>query len=253
MKILCLLKHVPDPNAVTFDRDGKLSPNIARAVNEYDEYGLEAALTIKEAGDGDVDVTVLSIGSGTVKDAVARGLAMGADRGILIESDDAGRGSLETSRAIAGVVREDDYDMVWLGHESSDSGTGNVGPQLSAILGLPFISNVVGFELDADGGATVTREIEDGHAQVKASLPLILCALSGLDEPRYPSLKGIMAARRKPVEERSFDSFDVESSDVDWSDLREEERSVSGTMIEVDDPEEAARQLVALLRERGLV
>ncbi|CAN5530204.1 electron transfer flavoprotein subunit beta/FixA family protein [soil metagenome] len=252
MKILCLLKQVPDPNAVSFDSDGKLAANTARAVNEYDEYGLEAALQTKEARD-DVEITVLSLGPGAVKDAVSRGLAMGADKGVLIRSDDPQRGSLQTARAIAGFASGDEFDLIWLGHESSDSGTGHVGPQLSVLLGMPFVSNVVGFELSDDNTALITREIEDGHAQVKASLPLALCALSGLDEPRYPSLKGIMAARRKPVEELTIEDLDVEASDASWGALREEERTISGTIIDDEDPAEAARKLVEQLQERGLI
>lgn len=252
MKILCLLKQVPDPNAVSFDSDGKLAANTARAVNEYDEYGLEAALQTKESRD-EVEITVLTIGPSASKDAVSRGLAMGADKGVLVASDDRERGSLQTARAIAEIAGRDEFDLIWLGHESSDSGTGNVGPQLSALLGIPFVTNVVGFELSEDNSALITREIEDGHAQVQASLPLVLCALSGLDEPRYPSLKGIMAARRKPVEELSLDDLDVEASDVSWGALREEERTISGTIIDDEDPAEAARKLVEQLRERGLI
>ena len=252
MKILSLLKQVPDPDSLRFDSSGNLAPNTARTVNEYDEYGLEAALQLKEAGDG-VDIVVLSIGAASARDAVSRGLSMGADRGILITSDNQQLGSLATATAISKVAREDSFDLIWLGHESSDSGTGNVGPQLSALLGVPFISNVVGFEVADDGSVLVTREVEDGHAQVSASMPLILCALSGLDEPRYPSLRGIMAARRKPIQERSFDDLEVDGGDVGWSDLREEERTISGTIVEEEDPEEAALQLIGLLRERGLV
>ena len=184
---------------------------------------------------------------------MSRGLAMGADRGILITSDAPNRGSLETARAIAKVAGDESFDLVWLGHESSDSGTGNLGPQLSALLEVPFVTNVVAFELEDSGTALITREIEDGHAQVRASLPLILCALSGLDEPRYPSLKGIMAARRKPVSELSIETLEVEPSEVSWSDLREEERTISGTIIDTEDPEEAAMKLVALLQERNLI
>lgn len=252
MKILCLLKQVPDPNAVSFGSDGRLAANTARAVNEYDEYGLEASLQLKEARD-DVEITVLALGAPMVKDAVARGLAMGADKGVLIASDDDQRGSLQTAQAVSGYIQRNEFDLIWLGQESSDSGTGNVGPQLAALLGLPFVSNVVGFELQENGTALVTREIEDGHAQVLAALPLVLCALSGLDEPRYPSLKGIMAARRKPVEDIAIDEFEIDASDVSWGALREEERTVSGTIIDDEDPAEAARMLVEQLRERGLV
>ncbi len=252
MKILSLLKQVPDPNAVRFDSGGRLAPNTARAVSEYDEYGLEVALKLKEAQGESVEITVLSIGPASAKDAVARGLAMGADKGILITTGEDVPGTLAVSRTIVEVARRESYDMIWAGQETSDSGTGNIGPQLSALLGIPFVSNVVGFELSEDGAVTITREIEDGHAQVEAKLPLILCALSGLEEPRYPSLKGIMAARRKPVDEMAFADFDVEPSNVRWGDLREEERTIQGVIIDTD-PEDAAKQLVALLRERDLI
>jgi electron transfer flavoprotein beta subunit len=252
VKILSLLKQVPDPDSLRFDGSGRLAPNTTRVVNEYDEYGLEAALRLKEADDS-VDLAVLSVGPPTAKDAVSRGLAMGADRGILLISDAPNRGSLETARGIAKVAGDEKFDLIWLGHESSDSGTGNLGPQLSALLEVPFVTNVVAFELEESGSALITREIEDGHAQVRASLPLILCALSGLDEPRYPSLKGIMAARRKPVTELAFESLEAEASDVVWGDLREEERTISGMIIDTEDPEEAAMKLVALLQERNLI
>ena len=252
MKILSLLKQVPDPNSLRFDADGKLAPNTARVVNEYDAYGLEAALRMKAADDG-VELIVLSIGGASAKDAVSRGLAMGADRGIHVISDAAGRGSLETAAAVAQIAGDEGCDLIWIGHESSDSGTGNLGPQLSALLHVPFVTNVVGFALEDGGTALITREIEDGHAQVKAALPLVLCALSGLDEPRYPSLKGIMAARRKQIDEIAFDALDIAPGDVVWGRLREEERTISGTLIDVDDPEEAALKLIELLRERDLI
>lgn len=253
MKILTFFKQVPDPNSLRFDAAGRLAPNTVRVVNEYDQYGLEAALKIKEASpDGEVEITVATIGPSSARDAVARGLAMGADAGILITLDDRRISSLETARALAEIARRGDYDLIWTGQESSDSGTGNVGPQLSALLDLPFVSNVVGFELGDDGQATITREIEDGHAQVRVALPLIACALSGLDEPRYPTMRGITTARRKPVEVLSFDDLGAEAGDVIWGGLRTEEREIQGTIIETD-PESAARELVALLRERDLI
>ncbi len=94
---------MPDPNSLRFDGDGRFAPNTARVVNEYDEYGLEAALRLKESDDS-VEIAVLSLGPASAKDAVSRGLAMGADRGILVTSDAPNRGSLETARAIAKIA-----------------------------------------------------------------------------------------------------------------------------------------------------
>lgn len=254
MKILVFVKQVPDPNAVRFDASGNFSPNTPRVVNEYDEYGLEEAMLLKEAKGDEVEIVVASLGPASAKDAVSRGLAMGADRGILVTASGRLPGSLATASVLGRIAEEDQYDLIWVGQETSDSGTGNVGPQLSALLGVPFVSNVVGFELNDDNSVTLTREIEDGHARVSARLPVIACALSGLSEPRYPSLRGIMAARKKPIDERSLDDFDVDidGSPVEWGALREEERTIEGTMIETD-AESAARQLVELLRERDLI
>lgn len=253
MNILVFVKQVPDPNAIRFDASGHFSPNTPRVMNEYDQYGIEEAIQLKEERGDDVQVTIASIGPASARDAVNRGLAMGADRGILIQRDGDPAGSLATARALAELASEDSYDLIWVGQETSDSGTGNIGPQLSALLDIPFVSNVVGFQ-PADGGQVrFTREIEDGHAEVEVELPVIACALSGLSEPRSPSLKGIMAARRKPVEEREAPSELQGNGVVSWTALREEERTIEGTMIEEDDPKDAARRLVELLQERGLV
>lgn len=251
MKILVLVKQVPDPNAIRFDASGSYSANTPRVVNEYDEYGLEESLLLRESGT-EVEITVASVGPATARDAVTRGLAMGADKGILVKSGGSELSSLQTSQALAKVAREDEYDLIWVGQESSDSGTGNVGPQLSVELGIPFVSNVVRFEYPGDGSVLLTREIEDGHSQVRVQLPVIACALSGLSEPRYPSLKGIMAARRKPLDEQELEGVEADQT-VTWSPLREEERTAAGTIIEDVEPAEAAEQLVAMLRERELI
>lgn len=251
MKILVLVKQVPDPNALRLDASGNVPANTARVVNEYDQYALEAAVQIKEQS-GDADITVAAIGPAAAKDAVTRGLAMGADQGILLQGEPSSMDSLQTATALAAVAGEGDYDLILVGQESSDSGSGNVGPQLAGLLGLPLVSNVVELEVATDGSLTMQREVEDGRHVVSVAMPVVVCALTGLNEPRYPSLKGIMAARRKPVEERELGEAAASESTVSWGNFRQEERSVEGTVIE-DEPEAAARQVVALLKERNLI
>lgn len=251
MKILVLIKQVPEPDAIRFDASGHFSPNTPRIVNEYDQYALEAAIQIQEQRD-DVEIAVASIGPASARDAVSRGLAMGADTGVLIKMDGSQPDSLATARILAEVSKADSYDLILVGQETSDSGTGNVGPQLSALLDIPFVSNVVDLNLKDDGTFSVEREVEEGHHIVEVQGPVILCALTGLTEPRSPTLKGIMAARRKTIEEQNVADYDVPGSGVTWSELREEEREIQGIMIETD-PESAAKQLVELLRERDLV
>jgi electron transfer flavoprotein beta subunit len=251
LKILVLVKHVPDPNAIRFDASGKFAANTARVVNEYDQYALEAAVQIKEQHD-DVDVTVVTIGPASAKDAVTRGLAMGADQGILIAGEPGEIDSLHTAMALAEIARGDSFDLIFVGQETSDSGSGNVGPQLAGLLGLPLVSNVVELEVKADGSLTMEREVEDGRHVVSVKPPVVICALTGLNEPRYPSLKGIMAARRKPIDERQLADLPSPDAEMTWGSLRQEERAVEGTVID-DEAESAAKQVVAILKERNLI
>lgn len=251
MKILVLVKQVPDPDALRFDASGNYPANTARVVNEYDQYALEAAVQIKEQT-GEADITVVTIGPSGAKDSVTRGLAMGADNGILVQGDPAGIDALQTASVLAEIARDGEYDLILVGQETSDSGSGNVGPHLAGLLGLPLVSNVVELEVDGDGPISMQREVEDGRHIVSVQPPAVICALTGLNEPRYPSLKGIMAARRKPVEDRQLSDFSVPGQTVSWGDFRQEARAVEGTIID-DEPEAAAKQVVALLKERNLI
>lgn len=251
MKILVLVKQVPDPNALRLDASGGYPSNTARVVNEYDQYALEAAVQIKEQ-DNQADVTVVAIGAASAKDAVTRGLAMGADQGILIQGDLDKIDALQTAAVLADVAREGSYDIILVGQETSDSGTGNVGPHLAGLLRLPLVSNVVELETSGDGSLHMEREVEDGRHVVSVKTPVVVCTLTGLNEPRYPSLKGIMAARRKPVDEKQFSDFTPTDSSVSWGGFRQEERTVEGVLID-DEPETAAKKVVALLRGRNLI
>jgi electron transfer flavoprotein beta subunit len=251
VKILVLVKQVPDPNSLRLDATGSYPSNTARVVNEYDQYALEAAVQIKEQEDL-TDVTVVAIGAASAKDAVTRGLAMGADQGILIQGDVDEIDALQTATVLADVAQDGSYDIILVGQETSDSGTGNVGPHLAGLLGLPLVSNVVELETNQDGTIRMEREVEDGRHVISVRSPVVICALTGLNEPRYPSLKGIMAARRKPVEEKQIGNFSLADASVSWGAFRQEERTVEGIVID-DEPEAAAKQVVALLKERNLI
>ena len=249
MKILVPVKQVPDPNALRFDAQGNFAPNTARVVNEYDQYALEAAILLKESLP-DVDVTVVSIGPASARDAISRGLAMGADQGILVQEDSTQLDTLATAKTLADIAGEGGYDLILVGQETSDGGSGNVGPQLAALLELPLVTNVVGLEWADSGTLTLEREVEDGRHVVEVDPPVVICALTGLNEPRYPSLKGIMAARRKPIDARN--GIAMPEATTSWGALRAEERTVEGVLIETD-AESAVQQLVELLRARDLL
>lgn len=251
MKILVAVKQVPDPNAIRFDSSGAFAASTPRVVNEYDGYALEEAIKTKEAGKAD-EVVVLCVGTANARDAIQRGLAMGADRGILVQASESDLTSMAVASIIAAEAREGGYDLIFVGQESSDGGTGNTGPQVAALLNMPLVSNVVQMELDG-GSLTLQREVEDGRHIVEVTPPAVICALTGLNEPRSPSLKGIMAARKKPIEEKSAGGYETPETQTEWGRLYSEERTVQATIIQGDDAEAAAKQVVELLREKKLI
>lgn len=251
MRILVPVRQVPDPTVVAFEHDGTLQPNVGLIVNDYDGYAIEAAIQLRESGAAE-EVVVVSVGPGSVKDALTRALAMGADRGLHLLTD-APLDALAVTRLLADEARAGSFDLVLAGQETSDGASGTVGPMLAGLLGWPLVTNVVGLRV-ADAALALEREIEDGRQQVHASLPAVLCALTGLNEPRYPSLKGIMAARKKPLEVREIDGEALPRT-VRWGTPYAEERPAAGEFVVVEQLglDEAVRRAVALLDERRLI
>lgn len=255
MKIGVLVTQVPDPNAVRLDpRAGEIQGGIPQVPNEYDLYAMEAAIQLKEA-DPDVELVVATFGA--AKDTINRCLAMGADRAITVEEPVTGEvDSAATAPVLAALARAEGFDLLLLGQETSDSGTGTVGPALAALLDLPVVSNVVSVSRDGDR-LKLEREVESGRQRVEASLPAVVCALSGGTEPRHPSLKGIMGARRKPADTRSLADLGVPTADVAsrvaWGQLYAEQEKAAGIILQDVEPDQAVEQLVAFLQERKLI
>jgi electron transfer flavoprotein beta subunit len=253
VKIAVLVKQVPDPNAVRFDpRLGDLVPGIQEVANEYDLYALEAALRLREQVGG--QIVVASVGP--ARDALNRALAMGADRAVSIEGEGLPGDSWVTATVLAAWLRREQPDVIWCGQETSDSGTGNVGPAVAALLDVPLVSNVVGWEF-RDGVFTIEREIEDGHQFQEVAPPLVLCALSALPQPRLPTLRGIMDARRKPVERLGPADLGLDASElvplVSWAGLSQPEAKAAGIGVQDVSPDEAAERLLVFLEARGLL
>jgi electron transfer flavoprotein beta subunit len=255
LKIVVLVKEVPDPNAVRLDaRTGQLQPGTPTVANEYDLYGMEAAVALREAGH-DVEIVVATLGSG--RDPVNRCLAMGADRAVVIDDESLAIGDARgAAHVLAAFLRREGFDLLFVGQESSDSGSGDVGPRLAAMLGAPLVSNLIALDF-ADGQLTLKREIEDGHQTVVVQPPVVLCALSGLPDPRYPSLRGVMASRKKPTETLSATDLGVDAQSiaplVSWGDLFVEEQEAQGTIVHADDLDEAVDQLIEFLDEKKLI
>lgn len=205
MQVVCV-KQVPDTETrVKVAADGRtLDPaGVTWIINPYDEFALEAALQVKEKlGAG--EVVVVSLGGAGVQTAIRSALAMGADRAIHLKTDAVASDPLAVARALASAIRDLAPGLVWLGKQAVDDDAAQVGPMLAELLGLPCATMAVSFELDGQV-AKVAREIEGGHEQVELPLPAVITADKGLNQPRFASLKGIMAAKKKPIEERATD------------------------------------------------
>ena len=200
------MKQVPDTETrVKVAADGRtLDPaGVTWIINPYDEFAIEAALQLKEKlGAG--EVVVLTLGGAGAQTAIRSALAMGADRAVHLKCDASAPDSLAVARALAEAIRGLAPGIVWLGKQAIDDDAAQVGPMLAEMLGLPCATRVAKFELDGQS-AKVEREIEAGLEQVDVPLPAVFTTDKGLNQPRFASLKGIMAAKKKTIEERPVD------------------------------------------------
>ncbi|MEZ4562472.1 MAG: electron transfer flavoprotein subunit beta/FixA family protein [Thermomicrobiales bacterium] len=251
LTIAVLIKQVPDMNAARVDRaSGRVVTSGQLGISSYDRYAIEAALRLKEAAGGG-EIVVVALGPATVKDAISRALAMGADRGIHLETADPNEAdTLAVAAALAEAIAPLNADLVLAGQTSDDYETGQVGAQVAALANLPVISNVVSIEREGDE-VLVRRDMEDGYQRVRAAFPLMILASTGLDEPRVPSVKGIMGAKKKPVEVTPVTL--PSAARLTWETPYVPPKTTSGIIIQDVPASEAAQQLVAWLQEQKLV
>jgi len=201
MNIVVCVKQVPDtavertlrPGDGTLDRE---TPD--GLINELDEYAIEEGLKIAEAHGG--EVTILSMGPAKAAESIRKALSMGADKAVhLVDDALAGSDALVTSLALAAVLRQTGFDLVICGSESTDARTGVLPAMLAERLGVPQLT--LASRVDVSGSeVTVRRVTDDGYSVVTGSLPAVVSVVEKINEPRYPSFKGIMAAKKKPVQ-----------------------------------------------------
>jgi electron transfer flavoprotein beta subunit len=201
MNIVVCVKQVPDTESPRKlkSEDKTLDRGAADGViNELDEYAIEEALRIKEAHGG--EVTVLTMGPDKALESVRKALAMGVDKAVHLKDDAlAGSDALQTSYAIQQVLGRTGFDVVILGSESTDARTGVLAAMLAERLGVPQLSMANNVEIDGSV-IKIQRQTDYGFDRVEASLPAVVSVVEKINEPRYPSFKGIMAAKKKPVE-----------------------------------------------------
>lgn len=263
MNILVCLKQVPDTETqIRIAPDGRsiVHDNIKWVMNPYDECAVEEALRLKEKFGG--EVTVISVGPKRVTESIRTALAMGADKGILVDDPSlAGSDSLGTARVLAAVIKDLAYDIILCGKQGVDDDYGLVGSSLAELLGIPQISIVIKLEVSEDASIIKAhRELEDGILVIETPLPALITAQKGLNEPRYASLPGIMKAKKKPLDVKTIADLGLDAKEVGESAARikvmqitpPEERK-AGRVVEGETAQEKAANLARLLREEAKV
>ena len=259
MKIAVCVKEVPDATAhkridagtKRLDRSGE------GALNAFDANAVEEALRLKDAT-GEGEVVVVSMGPERALNSLRKALAMGADRAVLV-SDDAAAGSdlVATSRALAKALEREEADLVLFGQQSSDGDGAVLWAAVSDRLRRPMVSQVA--ELTADGDAvTGKRQTEFGYDVIAAPLPAVVAVSDAINEPRYPSLKGIMGAKSKPQEVVSLADLGVDPGEVGEAGSRTTVRAVApppakSDQVKIEDDGSGAEKIVDYLAERRLI
>lgn len=247
MKIAVCISQVPDTTTkVKISSDGKSidSAGVTYIINPYDEYGVEEALKLKEKYGG--ETIAVSVGKDAVKETIRKAFAMGIDKGILIKTDEV-MDSFAVARNLADVLKDLNPDIIFFGKQSIDYDDSQVGGLTAEFLGLPSINVVVDLTIEGNN-VTAEREIEGGKEIVSSNLPVVICAQKGLNNPRYPNLKGIMQAKSKPIEERQ-PSYTGNNTEI--LSMKLPKAKGKGKIVGADAS--AAAELVKLLREEAKV
>jgi electron transfer flavoprotein beta subunit len=203
MNVVVLVKQIPDPANPYELVDGRLKRDVAqRVMDPGDEYGVEAALRLVDQFGGEVNV--ISMGPAPALEAIRRALSMGAHKGVLVTDDAlAGADALATARVLAAAIKRGEFDLVIAGVESTDGSTGVVPQMVAELLGVP--QSTFAKEIEAkDSTLVVKRQTAAGYDMVECPLPAVVTVTAGVNEPRYPTFKGIMQAKSKPVDQVSL-------------------------------------------------
>ena len=212
MNILAVLKQTFDTEEKITIKDGQISEDgVEFIINPYDEFAVEEAIKLKEEFGG--EVTVITVGPSRAENALRTALAMGADKAVIVDDEDLFGDEYTISKVLAAVIKERNFDIILTGNTSIDNGAGQTGPRLAEELGIAHVSTIT--KLTVEGStATVVRDVEGDSEVLEVSLPLLVTAQQGLNEPRYPSLPGIMKAKKKPLERLSADDLHLNLDEV---------------------------------------
>lgn len=215
MNIYVLMKRTFDTEEKITISGGQINEDGAEfIINPYDEYAIEEAIQVRDENGG--EVVVVSVGGEETEKQLRTALAMGADKAVLINTeDDLDYGDqFTTARILFEYLKNKDADLIIAGNVAIDGGSGQVGPRVAELLNIPYVTTITKLDI-AGSNVTAVRDVEGDSEVIETSLPLLVTAQQGLNEPRYPSLPGIMKAKKKPLEELELDDLDLEEDDVE--------------------------------------
>lgn len=215
MNIFVLVKRTFDTEEKIVVSNGQIEEDGAEfIINPYDEYAIEEAITVRDEHGG--EVTVVTIGDEEAEKQLRTALAMGADKAVLINTEDDldEMDEYTVAKILAEYLKEQEVDLILGGNVAVDGGSGQVGPRVAAMLGINYVTTITKLAIDGTD-VEIVRDVEGDSEVIKTSLPLLVTAQQGLNEPRYPSLPGIMKAKKKPLEELELDDLDIDEDDVE--------------------------------------
>jgi electron transfer flavoprotein beta subunit len=212
MNMVVIMKQTFDTEEkITIENGQIVKDNVELIINPYDEYAVEEAVKLKEEHGG--EVTVITVGSPQAESALRTALAMGADKAVLIENEYQPLDEYSIAKLLAAAIKDREYDIILGGNTSVDNGASQVGPRIAEELGIPHVSTITKLEIDGES-VKVERDAEGDVEIIESTLPILVTAQQGLNEPRYPSLPGIMKAKKKPLERLAIEDLNVSEVDL---------------------------------------
>ena len=213
MKILVCLKQTFDTEEEIVLTNGQLNESgIKYVINPYDDYALEEAVAIKEQMGG--EVTAVTVGPARAEEALRAALAVGADRAIIIDDESVFGDEYTISKVLAAVAKMEPYDVILAGHMSVDDGAAQIGPRLAEELAIPHISTITKLTVE-EGKVTAEKDVEGDVETIEVAMPVLLTAQQGLNIPRYPTLPGIMRAKKKTIERLTIEDLTINEDAID--------------------------------------
>src|SRR5699024_3479261 len=256
MNIYVLLKKTFDTEEKIIINDGQIEDDSAEfIINPYDEYAVEEAINQRDEHGG--EVTVVTIGDEDSDKQLRTALAMGADKAVLIDTED----DLEdgdqytTTKILEAFFQDREVDLILAGNVAIDEASGQVGPRLAECLGINYVTTITDLKIDGDT-ANIDKDVEGDVEKIETSLPLLVTCQQRLNETRYPSLPGIMKAKKKPMEDLEIDDLDLEEEDVEPKTKTVEiflpAEKEAGKILE-GEVEDQVKELVSLLKNEAKV